>query len=293
MQDVIGTTGMTVRPLSGACGVEILGVDLSQEQSEDAIRAIQAAWDEHLVIVFRNQTFTQDQQLAFAARFGQVGKRRQAPDALAARVQGTEQTDNRVLLVTNIKGPDGKPIGAFGDGEMWFHIDSGYAEKPYLYTFLYGVKLPSTGGNTQFANLYKAYEVLPEALKKKLAGKKALHIHEYKRAARVELKEDLSGSPHYFHPVFASHPKTGRKTLFVDRLMTQRIEGLSRDESEEILQVLYEAGERKEHVYEHEWQLGDVVCWDNRATMHARTWFPENEPRLMRRCTVEGGNVVE
>jgi len=293
MQDVIGTTGITVRPLSAACGAEIGGVDLSQTLPDDTIRAIKAAWDEHLVIVFRGQTFTQEQQLAFAARFGQVGQRRQAPQALAARVTGTEQTDNRVLLVTNMKDEKGKPIGAFGDGEMWFHIDSGYAEKPYLYTFLYGVTLPSRGGNTMFANLYKAYEALPADLRAKLAGRKALHIHEYKRHSRAEVPDDLSGVPHYFHPVFARHPSTGRTTLFVDRLMTQRIEGLSHQESEEILQILYELGERKEHVYEHEWRLGDVVCWDNRATMHARTWFPEHEPRLMRRCTVEGGKVVE
>jgi taurine dioxygenase len=192
-----------------------------------------------------------------------------------------------VLLVSN-KMVDGKPIGSFGDGDMWYHIDSGYSERPYKYTFLYGVELPSTGGNTLFSNMYMAYDAVPPALKEKLKDKKALHIHEYLRHDRVDLSKDLSGSPHWFHPVFVTHPETGRKSLFVDRLMTQRIEGVSPEESADILEQLYEIGERKEFVYEHVWQLGDVVAWDNRCTIHGRTWFPKNENRLLRRCTIEG-----
>jgi taurine dioxygenase len=278
---------ITVTPLSPACGCEIGGVDLSQEQPQSVIDAIKAAWREHLVIVFRNQTITQEQQLRFAARFGELGMRKQAPTPLASRTEGTEQIDRRVLLVSN-KKVNGVPIGAFGDGDMWYHIDSGYTERPYKYSFLYGVELPSTGGNTLFSNMYKAYEAVPPALKEKLKDKKALHIHEYLRSEKIDLNKDLSGSPHFFHPVFITHPDTGRKTLFVDRLMTQRIEDVSPEESEAILEQLYEIGERKEFIYEHEWRLGDVVAWDNRCTIHARTWFPKEENRLLRRCTIEG-----
>lgn len=289
MQDVID---IQVKPLSANCGVEIIGVDLSKDLSKPVVDRIKQAWLDHLVIVFRNQKIDQEQQLRFAAHFGELGERKQAPAALAARTEGIYQTDRRVLLVSNIK-VDGQSVGAFGDGDMWFHIDSGYAKKPYNYTFLYGVELPKTGGNTLFSNMYKAYDALPAALKQKLAGKKALHIHEYKRSERVELKEDLSGSPHYFHPVFATHPETRRKSLFVDRLMTRRIEGLPLQESEEILEQLYEIGERREFIYEHEWQLGDVVAWDNRCSIHARTWFDPAERRLLRRCAVEGAEIGE
>lgn len=284
MSDVLE---ITVTPLSQACGCEIGGVDLSQEQPQSVIDAIKAAWHEHLVIVFRNQTITQEQQLRFAARFGDLGVRKQAPQALAARTEGAEQIDRRVLLVSN-KKVNGVPVGAFGDGDMWYHIDSGYTERPYKYSFLYGVELPSTGGNTLFSNMYKAYAAVPPALKEKLKDKKALHIHEYLRSEKIDLNKDLSGSPHFFHPVFITHPDTGRKTLFVDRLMTQRIEDVSPEESEAILEQLYEIGERKEFIYEHEWRLGDVVAWDNRCTIHARTWFPKEENRLLRRCTIEG-----
>jgi taurine dioxygenase len=284
MQDVMD---IKVTPLSPACGCEIEGVDLSQDLPDATIDAIKAAWRRHLVIVIRGQTVTQEQQLRFASRFGQLGERKKASQNFAGRTQGVEQTDSRVLLVSN-KMVDGKPIGSFGDGDMWYHIDSGYHERPYKYTFLYGVELPSTGGNTLFSNMYMAYDAVPAALKEKLRDKKALHIHEYLRHDRVDLSKDLSGSPHWFHPVFVTHPETGRKSLFVDRLMTQRIEGVSADESADILEQLYEIGERREFVYEHVWRLGDVVAWDNRCTIHGRTWFPKNENRLLRRCTIEG-----
>jgi taurine dioxygenase len=291
MQDVLD---LKVTALSPACGAEILGVDLSRNLPEATIDAIKAAWAQHLVLVFRGQTLTQDQQLRFAARFGELGERKtaQARDEIRDRATGVLQTDSRVMLVSNLM-VDGKPVGAFGDGEMWFHIDSGYSARPYRYTFLYAVELPSTGGHTLFSNMYKAYEAVPPALKAKLAGRKALHIHEYKRIEKVDVPEDLSRSLHYFQPIFTTHPMTRRKTLFVDRLMTARIEGMSPIESDAILDQLYEIGERRDFIYEHEWQLGDVLMWDNRCTIHARTWFPPEENRLLRRCTVEGDPLVE
>lgn len=288
MQDVLD---LTITPLSPACGALIGGVDLTKELSDATVNAIRKAWDDHLVLIFRGQTITQEQQLRFAARFGELGNRKVAPEPLRGRTEGILQTDPKVLLVTNIK-VDGEPIGAFGDGDMWYHIDSGYAARPYRYTFLYALELPSTGGNTLFSNMYKAYDAVPPALKQKLTGKKALHIHEYKRTEKADLT-DISKTPHFFHPVFVTHPNTGRKSLFVDRLMTQRIEGVSPQESADILEQLYEIGERPEFVFEHVWQLGDFLMWDNRCTIHARTYFPKEERRLLRRCTVEGDPLYE
>lgn len=281
----------TVKPLSPACGAEIMGVDLSRNLPQQTIDEIRRVWNQYIVLVFRDQDITEDEQLRFAARFGTLGARKQPPKRLEERSTGVLQTNPNVMLVSNMK-VDGKPVGAFGDGDMWFHIDSGYAERPYRFTFLYGVKLPSRGGNTRFANMYKAYEALPQAMKDKLAGREALHIHEYERRARVDIRgRDISQSPHWFHPVFVTHPETGRKSLFVDRLMTRRIEGLDPDESETTLEFLYDHAEREEFVFEHEWRLGDVVAWDNLCSVHGRTWFPEDEERLLRRCTIEGGTL--
>jgi taurine dioxygenase len=281
-----------VKPLSPACGAEISGVDLTRPLSPGAVAAIKEAWGKHLVLVFRGQTISEEQQLRFASYFGDLGSRKKAPEPLRSRAEGIRQTNEKVLLVSNIK-VDGAPIGAFGEGEFWFHIDSGYSARPYKYTFLYALELPSTGGNTMFSNMYKACEAVPAVLKEKLRGKKALHIHEYKRSEKADLSGDISGIPHYHHPVFITHPDTGRKTLFVDRLMTARIEGFAAAESDAILQELYAIGERRDFIYEHVWRLNDFVMWDNRCTIHARTDFPKEERRLLRRCTVEGEPLDE
>jgi taurine dioxygenase len=289
MSDVID---IQVTPLSPACGAEIGGVDLARPLSAAEVRAIKDAWAKHLVLVFRGQQVSQDDQLRFASYFGELGDRKKAPDTLRSRAEGVQQDHQKILLVSNIK-VDGKPIGAFGEGEFWFHIDSGYTARPYKYTFLYAVELPSTGGNTMFSNMYKAYEAVPPELKEKLRGRKALHIHEYNRAKQANDSGDISGIPHYAHPVFITHPDTGRKTLFVDRLMTTRIEGMPKEESDAILDQLYEIGERREFIFEHVWKLGDFLMWDNRCTIHARTDFPKEERRLLRRCTVEGEPLHE
>jgi taurine dioxygenase len=283
---------ITVTPLSSACGAQIGGVDLTRELAPETVAAIKDAWGKHLVLVFRGQKVSQDDQLRFASYFGNLGSRKKAPEALRSRTEGVQQDNEKVLLVSNIK-VDGVPIGSFGEGEFWFHIDSGYTPKPYKYTFLYALELPSIGGNTMFSNMYKAYEAVPATLKEKLKGKKALHIHEYNRARQASSWGDISGIPHYSHPVFITHPDTGRKTLFVDRLMTTRLEGFEQAESDAILDQLYEIGERREFIFEHVWQLGDFVMWDNRCTIHARTDFPKEERRLLRRCTVEGESLYE
>src|SRR5207247_8578540 len=146
------------------------------------------------------QEVSQDDQLRFATYFGDLGLRKKAPEQLRSRTEGTVQDSNKdsdkVLLVSNIK-VDGKPIGAFGEGEFWFHIDSGYTARPYKYTFLYALELPSSGGNTMFSNMYKAYEAVPTALKQRLAGRKALHIHESKRSEKADLSRDISAIPHH------------------------------------------------------------------------------------------------
>ena len=289
MQDVVD---IDVTPLSTACGAEVKGVDLTGPLTAATIAAIKEAWNSYLVLVFRGQTLSQDDQLRFASYFGELGDRKKAPEHLRTRAEGSRQDNQKILLVSNIK-VDGQAIGAFGEGEFWFHIDGGYTPRPYRYTFLYALELPSLGGNTKFANMYKAYEAVPAALKEKLRGRKALHIHEYNRAKQASSSGDISGISHHFHPVFITHPDTGRKTLFVDRLMTTRIEGLSAEESSAILDQLYEIGERREFIFEHVWRLGDFVMWDNRCSTHARTDFPKDERRLLRRCTVEGEPLYE
>jgi len=193
------------------------------------------------------------------------------------------------MLVTNMK-KDGQFIGSLPEGEIEFHSDGIYIEKPSAATMLYAVAIPSQGGQTAFASMYKAYETLPADLKAKLEGLKARHAFTYNSQKKDEndRKKAAEDTASYEHPVFRTHPATGRKALYVNRLMTEEIVGLSAEESRRILSFLFDHIERPEFIYEHEWQVGDVLLWDNRCLVHARRDFPAQELRLMRRLTIAG-----
>jgi taurine dioxygenase len=275
---------MKVTPLSKALGAEITGLDLRQPLDDAGVKAIRDAFDQHIFVVFREQQLSEEDQLRAAGYFGRVHVRRKPT---TTRDPGGA-FDTPFMLVTNIV-ENGKSIGVFGDGEMWFHHDTSYYPEPHRATLLYSMKLPSWGGNTCFSNMYKAYENIPRALRDKLEGKKVLQVHDYKRRERLDLDTiDLNSVRHYEQPIFITHPATGRKALYISRLMSAQILGLSRDESEAALEQLFEISEDPSIVYEHEWKLGDLVIWDNWCSIHARKDFPREEPRLMRRLTIEG-----
>jgi taurine dioxygenase len=192
------------------------------------------------------------------------------------------------MLVTNIVA-DGKPIGAFGDGEMWFHHDTSYYPEPHRATLLYSMKLPTHGGNTCFSNMYRAYDAIPGPLRDRLEGRRVMQMHDYLRRQRLDIDTaDLRRIRHHEQPIFITHPATGRKALYVSRLMSAQIEGLSRNESEAILEQLFDISESPAIIYEHEWKLGDLVIWDNWSSIHARKDFPRDQERLLRRLTIEG-----
>ena len=155
-------------------------------------------------------------------------------------------------------------------------------------SMLYAIEVPSVGGNTLFANGYKAYETLPAEIKRRIHGRKALNAYDYDGAAMKRSTRLSEGAPFYVHPVVRTHPATGRKALYVNRLMTIAIEGLPQDESEETLNLLFDHQEQRRFVYEHVWRVGDILMWDNRCTLHARTDFSPDERRLMRRIAILG-----
>src|SRR3954466_929058 len=277
--------GLKISPLSPALGAEATGIDLSKPLDEASIKAIKDAFDRHIILAIRDQSLSEEDQLRAAGYFGKVAVRRK-PAAGMSNPGG--DFDTPFMLVTNIV-ENGKSIGVFGDGEMWFHHDTSYYPEPHRATLLYAMKLPSWGGNTCFSNMYKAYEMIPPALKRRLEGRKVLQVHDYKRRERLDLDRiDLDKVRHFSQPIFITHPATGRKALYISRLMSARIEGLSGEESDVALDELFEIAENPAIVYEHPWRLGDLVIWDNWASIHARKDFPREEPRLMRRLTIEG-----
>jgi alpha-ketoglutarate-dependent taurine dioxygenase len=274
----------SVTPFPAALGAEVTGIDLRQSLDQAATAALRAAFDRYIVLCIRDQELSEEDQLCAASCFGKVHVRRKP---MNGRDPGG-QWDTPFMLVTNII-EGGKPIGVFGDGEMWFHHDTSYYAEPHRATLLYAMKLPSWGGNTCFSNMYQAYENIPRVLRDRLEGCKVLQVHDYKRRERLDLDTvDLNRVRHFFQPIFITHPATGRKALYVSRLMSAQIEGLSRAESDAALEELFAIAEDPAIVYEHQWRLGDLVIWDNWCSIHARKDFPREEPRLMRRLTIEG-----
>ena len=270
------------RPLSAALGAEIAGVDLRARLDDQTFEQILAAWHQHLVILLRNQELSEEDQVRFAERFG--------PPAVI-HTREYIRTHPAVMLISNIR-EDGKPIGALPDGEMQFHTDQCHQERPAMASMLYAIEVPSVGGNTLFANGYKAYEILPAEIKRRIEGRRALNAYDYHTAAMKRGTRLAQGVPFYVHPVVRTHPATGRRALYVNRLMTVRIEDMPEDESDELLQLLFDHQERREFIYEHVWRSGDLLMWDNRCTLHARTDFAPSERRLLRRVTILGERPV-
>jgi taurine dioxygenase len=273
---------LRVRPLSPALGAEITGVDLRHAIATALAAKLLDIWHEHLVILLRNQTLTEDDQVRFAETFGPPAK---------IHTPQFVRSHPAVMLISNIR-EDGKPIGALPDGEMQFHTDQCHQEIPAKASMLYAIEIPTKGGNTLFANAYKAYETLPDDIKQRINGRKALNAYDYDTAATIRKTEVPPGAPGFAHPVVRTHPATGRKALYVNRLMTRYIEGLPPEESEELLMFLFNHQEQPQFIYEHVWRPGDILMWDNRCTLHARTDFSADERRLLRRVTILGEKPI-
>ena len=278
--------GFGLRPLSPAIGVELLGVDLWRQIMPSTFRKILDAFHAHGVILLRGQSLTEANQVMFARNFGPLAK------AVNSN-SGQSQAHSSSFLISNVR-ENGRLIGALPDGEMLFHSDQCYVERPCMAALLYGIELPAQGGDTIFANMYLAYESLPDDLRTAVEGRKALNIFEYNESggygqSAMELFETVpEGAKCHAHPVVRTHPSTGRKALYVNRGMTLCIEGMDRSESDALLLRLFDHQEQPQFQYAHRWRVGDLIMWDNRCTLHARTDFPATERRVLRRVTVLG-----
>ena len=279
---------MEVVPLSDALGAEIRGVDLSRPLDEATVAAIGRAWEDHIVLLFRGQELAEDQQIAFASRFGKIAARSRPPER---RPEGVDYND-AVMMVSNVKR-NGRYVGSLPDGEMWFYHDMCYDPAPSRGTFLYAMQLPSTGGDTLFANMYRAYEALPEGVRDRIRGRRALQIYDYAMREQVDISGDIAKYKHHVQPVTISHPLTGRRALYVNPLITARIEDMAETESRELLAELFRFTENSSLIYTHRWQVGDLLMWDNWSSCHARTDFPAGEIRMLRRCVIKGQALHE
>jgi taurine dioxygenase len=274
---------ITAIPLNPYVGAEIRGVDLSKPVDEATAKQLYQLWLKHLVLLFRDQNLPPDALVTASGIFGRVAKLIRPAEF---RPPGYARLPDTIMLISNIR-ENGIPIGALPDGEMWFHHDMMHVDVPHKGTLLYSVEVPSHGGNTLFASCYRAYETMPGALREKLENKRAFHSYYLGELKRGDGK-GVAHRKEASHPVFRTHDDTGRKAVYVNRLMTERIEGMETAEGRPLLEAVFDHAENTEWTYEHIWRPRDLVLWDNRCSMHARTDFPEGERRLMLRTTIEG-----
>ena len=277
-----------VTPIHPVIGAEVTGVDLSQELDELALRLIREAWYDHGILLFRDQDITGDEQLRFASNFGPIAERHKPKPGANVEQVGEAPDWVNLMMVTDKKDEDGNPVGGLGHGEMWFHSDKCYHERPHRGSFLYGIEIPREGGHTKFSSLYGAYNNMRDDLKVRLADARIMQGYDYRNVERLDLNINLDNIFHFSQPLIVTNPGSKRKALYVSRLNSMWIEGIDRGESEEILSELFELTEDPDNYYEHVWKPGDLMMWDNLACLHARTDWPEDQTRMLRRCTTLG-----
>ena len=203
------------------------------------------------------------------------------------RKEFLSQKSPEILYVSNMT-KEGKPVGILADSEVGWHYDQIYLPRPAVGSFLFSVKLPSSGGETSFSDMSAAYEALPQSMKNAIDGKKAVQSYEafnalYSVPTSTEQKKK---TPDIEHPIVRVHPYSGKKALYICPGMTTQIVGLDKSTSDDLLQELFEWSIKPEFVYSHVWKLGDGLLWDNACTMHRREPFDPKQERLMKRTTI-------
>lgn len=277
----LATSQLRIEPMGPVLGARVHGLDLAKPYSEELKRELRAAFAKYLVLCVPGQDLEYDDQVRFAAVFGKADEKK-----LSSAEKGQGKARERgVMYVTNIR-ENGKQVGSLPDGEMQFHSDGSHRDIPYRATTLWAIHVPSRGGETKFANLYTAYDTLPEATKRRIEGRECKFIYQVDATFREQTREDDPTLSNAVHPLVKVHPDTGRKSLYLSRLMTRYIIGMDRAESEALLAELFDHAEKPEFVYAHPWKPKDIVIWDNRCTNHARNDFPASEVRQLRRITV-------
>jgi taurine dioxygenase len=268
-----------------ALGAELRGVDLRNLDASQ-FSAIERAWHDHQVILVRGQTLDDQDLIAFSRRFGELDW---APVQETGRrfVEGLPE----IYIVSNVT-VNGQPIGSLGSGEAVWHTDMSYLEVPPMASMLYALEVPPAGGNTSFSSMYAVYQALPDDLKRRIADLKIKHDGTYNSGGYlrqgVTATDDPRTSPGAIHPLVCTHPDTGRRMLYLGRRRNAYLMGLELAESEALLDELWDFVARSEFAWEHVWQVGDLVLWDNRCTMHRRDPFDDSARRIMHRTQIKG-----
>lgn len=280
----MATRAIDIEPLSGALGASIEGLDLSRPLTTKARATVQSAFDAHLLLTFADQKLTPEEHMQFSEQFGPHQDLPQIP-----LVEGYPHLQRVLTEASNSKGQIA--------GQNW-HSDSSFLSAPPLGVAMRALELPPYGGDTAFVNMCLVYDSLSEGLRRQLDGMRAVHSatrvfgkESLKRESKLNLRENTSideGEKESVHPVVRTHPRTGRKALFVNRVYTQRFEGWTAEESQPLLTYLYSLLDKPEYGCRVRWRENMLVLWDNRFTQHRAIFDYVGKRRLLVRTTIQG-----
>jgi len=277
--------GIDVIPNRAALGAEVRGIDL-RSVGDDEFAVIHRAWLDHLVLLFRGQSLSDEELIAFSRRFGEL-------DWAPVQENGRRFVEGHpeLYVVSNVI-ENGVAIGSLGAGEAVWHTDMSYLEQPPKASMLYALEVPPVGGDTGFCNMYRAWEELPPELKRAVESRRLKHDGTYNSGGYlregVTATDDPTTSPGTYHPIAYRHPETGRIALYLGRRRNAYIEGLPLAESEALLDALWQHATRDALAWYNRWRVGDLVLWDNRCTMHRRDPFDATTRRIMHRTQIKG-----
>jgi taurine dioxygenase len=278
-------SNLNLRPASPALGAYVAGLDLSQPLPEPVLNDLVRAHADFGVLFFRDQQLSPEAHITLAEQFGEINVNR-----FFTPVQGHPQ------IAEVRKEPD----QAFNIGGGW-HTDHSYDQIPALGSMLYAREVPPAGGDTLFASMYAAYEALSDGMKQMLEGLSAVHSSRHVFGAEANRPADITGrlgnqqaaTQDAVHPVVLTHPRSGKKGLYVNPGFTVRFAGWTEQESEPLLRYLYQHAARPEFTYRFQWASGSLAFWDNRSTWHFAVNDYQGERRLMHRITLEGEPLVD
>lgn len=275
-----------VRRLAYALGAEIRGLDPRQPLDDASLAAVRQAWHDHLILLFRDVDWTIDQHIAFTRQFGELelhGDRGLRGDQIP-----------EVFRVTN-RVTDGKRSVTASVGREW-HSDGSFTTCPSGGSMLHCRALPAVGGNTLFANMYRAYDTLSPALRAIIDTLYVVNdvslAPEYQTMPAEQVAQSIRDNPPVRYPLVRTHPGSGRKALYLNEMLTREIWGMTREESRRMVRFLCDHAVRAENTYRHIWRVGDLILWDNRCTIHlAPADYDPDELRDMVRTTLKGESI--
>ena len=280
--------GMTITELKPGFGAEISGIDLVKADDK-TLDAVVDVFNHHGAILLRRQEMSPETLIHFMSRFGE-------PEGHTQK-QFTLPGYPPIYILSNKKLPDGTPIGAHNDGVGW-HTDYSYKEVPVMCTMLYAVEVPPEGSDTLLADQCAAYDALPEERKRQLDPLVLHHSYQYFMATReygrMELSPQLKAeNPDVYHPLIRVHPANGRRALWASTGTVKEIVGMPNPEGLKLIDDLVDFITQDRFVYRHKWQVGDVLVWDNRCTLHTGTLYDDTKyDRLMHRLWAKGQKPV-